>query len=300
MSNFDQARRAYLSQGPELDMREMDHNSLQVVSGLLASDPHPDGQEMRGWASLETMFLHPNNEFHRFEAYDAAEASFTAAYSGLDQEDDVYRMFRLVPVAAALPIYERMAANEPISDEECQLYLGKLAACLKELQAISPDDLRESDVAKVETLKYETAVLLALQSRRGDSRKPMASLAVPATIRQRIAHLPGGVERVSGRMNWGISLYGWGNEWRRTNRIHVVSQADKNEKTPLDARIAQLNPEFHLLNLQAVDPAGFTIRALVKYQEKGRADKEARQEALAAHSRVSQYLRNHKETLAAG
>lgn len=195
------ARAKYMRPGPDYPMEDLENAQLGEAARMLEPIQSVRAQEVLGWIGVEQMFQFPDNEVRRTEALERAKTAFGWTYDQYDQTGYELRMGRLGVVASFLPVYERLASREPIDDELRNRTLGALAS--------ASEIFLQNDIAPpgmTNEARLETILLLSRLGRRGDTRKPVSEFALPATLRQRVGHLPKEIETKHGRYNWDVSM----------------------------------------------------------------------------------------------
>jgi len=237
---FRDARRLYTIDGPDVPSENLDPRRLQTVSAMLSELEHPEAQEMAGWVNIERMFHCPGDDEARSTMLDKACTSFGYAYDMYEDRGYGFRQARLRVTAGSLALYDCWAGKLPLDDEARQVALTgwrEAAVALSESQGVK---LTQQEQARTELMIVMTRLAI-----RGDTGRPMMQMAVPATFRQRMGHLPRGVEAKHGRYNWDASLVNFDTQsgsWNLKGGIRVDTVSERRELRPLHKDVLLLAP----------------------------------------------------------
>lgn len=225
-----------------------------------------------------------------------ANAAFGWAYDHYVRADQQLRLGRLNIVAAFLPVYERLAAKEPIDDDLRSRTLGSLSVGTELLLG------DQAPGSMMNEARLEAIVLMSRLGHRGDTRKPLADLALPATLRQRVAHLPRDIELKHGRYNWDVSLLNYRGQWQLKAGISIDSWQKRQEERPLNGDVLTVGTH-DVLGVSSDDTTvRETLRGLIRYyapyensstQETIAANTKTAPEATAVSKQLSRLIARH-------
>lgn len=249
---FDFARSLYLSVSPDYPMALRDAAELEQAHDLLEGIETPVAQELRGWTNVERMFLVPPEESEKRDTiFDQAESAFGTAYELYEASGYRFRQARMQRTIGALGVYECWASDKEVDDglrlatfnawtESARLLMSSGGHYKPDGQAVS---------------RAEAVTLCSKLAIRGDTRKPIASLALPATLRQRVGSFAPDIQKQCGRYNWDISLMSYSDrdKWQLTGGLRFDSSQEREMDTPLHPDILLMRPD-ELVDGQGLPP----------------------------------------------
>lgn len=291
-----EARRLYMGVGPDILPQEMPASSLAMVDDLLYPIKNPEAQELRGWVNIERMFQYPGEEgaTQRNIVLENARHAFGQAYDTYGEIGYSFRQARLAVAAGSLALFDCWAAGRAVDDDTRQEALAMWGRAGEAL--IDSKGVKQEQQVQART---ELVLLMARMAVRGDTRKPIQRMAVPATFRQRIGHLPAEIEQKQGRYNWDVSLLVFdqaSQTWNLQGGIRVKTDYERAERVPLHKDILALSSQ-ELLGDNGLHAINRSIRLFsgVAVPQQGEGPtKEQRKAATALHKHVERRIQEYK------
>jgi hypothetical protein len=257
-SQFTDARYEYMYTPPDVPPWEVSPGNLHRANRILQPLESPMAQTMRGWVNLEWMFHFGNNEAGRLGALRRSHDAFSRAHNSYSSANQQLQVGRLMLAAAALPSYERFAANEPVDSETQLQTLASMAQASSSLLDASEASARRSEVRQSH---IEILLIMASIAKHNDTRKPMPTWALPATLRQRVGFFPTAVQKEHGRYNWDVTLldYNPQEKWNMHGGLRVMHGEERREVIPLHGDITPVT----IHELVGVADEGLALRSAV-------------------------------------
>lgn len=292
---FREGRNLYMGYGPDCLATDFPTARLRVAQDLLRTIDHPNAQETAGWAGIERLFHYPEDDDERAEVMERTRMAFGRAYDlYMEAGGYAFRRARLGLTAGSLALYEAWATNSEVSEDMRTDALRDWAASGRALLKAG-GSVSESQRLQART---ETAILISRLAVRGNTRKPIADLALPATLRQRIGHWPGKFEQKHGRYNSDVVLAKYNvreGAWAQHGGIRVMTTDEAAERVPLHKDILALPPEglTRRYGSAAIDEALELFGEVFDVKESQKPEPEQRKAIVALATQLDRSIKGH-------
>lgn len=293
-SRMFSARRQYMQPGPDFPAQEKSLFDLEDADKTLSQVAVPEAQELRGWVNIDRIFHYPKEQDaeQREAVMDSARQAFGWAYDMYGEIGYDFRRARLQVIAGSLSLYECWATGRPVDDTIRQTALeawSRAGVALVECGGVKQEQ-------KIQA-RTEAVLLMARMAIRGNTRKPMAAIAVPATFRQRIGHSPRDVEERRGRYNWDVSLLKYHPKegaWDLQGGIRVKTDYDQGEGLPLHEDILVVSQQ-DVVGAPGLNAVNDTLRLFseVFTPTTGSVDADQRQQVTTLSRGLERRIREH-------
>lgn len=240
---YTKAWQTYTSFGSQLPPSEMPVEVLREVEDLLEPVSDYQAHIMRGWVNVELGFALNQQEDAGRQATqdsvsDGAVRAFTTALECAPQEYPEQYIYASTALAAC-EVNMLMAQGQQITDEIRQRYIASLAETAENALSLADQYVGYHDLQRIHAEEAIVTMLLALNSERGDTRKPVKTVAVPTTYRQRYSTADGT------RSNWQITRYALTPEGMWLPSSKVLLQSAKSTEKP-ESSITPVDPQSAL------------------------------------------------------
>jgi len=208
-SSYFDARNRYLAIGATTAFADSDQEALRYADKLLTGLDSPGSLLLRGWVNIERAFLEPIVEADEADTFnDTALACFNGSADAAHELGNIAQVAEAYLAISATHVYQPWSQDRPMSDEGFAIYRQALADTASFVAEAEPHEGNIREGQKIERTRYEALALLALNSERGDTRKPVRSIGVSASYRQRLRP-----QSTSLRETWHVTNMHYAGNW---------------------------------------------------------------------------------------
>ncbi len=250
--------------GPDVPIGDIPEAELMAADAMLAQNDDASSLLARGWLNMEYAFYAPDTELAE-RAHEQVNGILDLGIDVAAENNQFGYLAELYLGVAATHVYRPYSEGQPMSDEGLVAYKKALVDTGISLCEWWTYDLDDHDTFRLHRARSETAALLALNHRRGDTRKPIEYVAVPATFRQQHGQQPH-AKKTDPRRNWHVGRLRYqgdwgGGTWKQVMKFFVQPAGTLHETT---ADVRSLQPDKVLSGARSSNVGDIALRLLVK------------------------------------